>query len=217
MSTQSCSDLLDRLHPRIADGPPRDSRYGVVVNAGGLGDVSPNALVLAGLQRGDDLSEVHAEIVMHECLSVKAFLRKANPHNVTVPKVKAEPKTQFAKNLVHLIGDESVNAWAKRHGLDQTTVQRWVNETTDPRLSNVVDLAEKLQLRPAQLLAENLTALYLDEESLLVGLMHMRMSPLERRRHRRMMDAATDTPIESRGMSDFVDLELPASGPPDEE
>lgn len=216
MSLQSGCDLLDRLHPRIADGFACDPGYRVVGDAGCPRDRAPDPGVLAGLERGDDLSKVHTQILTHERLGVKAFLLKADLHNLPVPKVKAEPKTQFARNLVHLIGDESVNAWAKRHGLDQTTVQRWVNETTDPRLSNVTELAGKLNLRPAQLLAENLAVLFLDEESLLVGLLHMRMSPLERRRHRRLMDAATDRPVETRGMSDFIDLELPVEDPPQE-
>lgn len=65
-----------------------------------------------------------------------------------------EPKktSVFQANLVALIGSGSVNAWAKQHGLEQTTVQRIVSGVTDPKLSMIERVAKALKVEPWQLM-----------------------------------------------------------------
>lgn len=46
-----------------------------------------------------------------------------------------------ARNLAKLIGDESVNAWAKRHGLTQTTINRIKTGKMDPTVSQLERIA----------------------------------------------------------------------------
>lgn len=70
-------------------------------------------------------------------------------------KEKPEPTTVFQANLRAIIGEESVNAWAKRHTLEQTTIQR-LYDGSDPKLSMIEKIAERLRLQPWQLLAPNL-------------------------------------------------------------
>jgi len=57
----------------------------------------------------------------------------------------------FRENLLALIGPLSVNAWAKAHGMDQTTIQRLINGQ-DPRLSTVLRIAAAVGVQPWQLL-----------------------------------------------------------------
>lgn len=215
MNLQSGCDLLDRPHLGVLVRPPRDPGDRVVGNTRGSARLCPEAGALVGEEGGDDLIEVHYESLKHEAIERNARSRNIYDHHVFVPKFKPEPETQFQKNLLHLIGLESVNSWAKKHGLDQSTVQRWINGETDPKLSSVVALAQTLGLQPGQLVSEHLVMVDLDEESLLVGLIHKHMTPLERRRLRRLMDAATDAPREQRGLSDFADLEIPQENPDD--
>lgn len=46
-----------------------------------------------------------------------------------------------ARNLAKLIGDESVNSWAKRHGLTQTTINRIKTGKMDPTVSQLERIA----------------------------------------------------------------------------
>lgn len=46
-----------------------------------------------------------------------------------------------ARNLAKLIGDESVNAWSKRHGLTQTTINRIKTGKMDPTVSQLERIA----------------------------------------------------------------------------
>lgn len=46
-----------------------------------------------------------------------------------------------ARNLSALIGEESVNSWAKRHGLTQTTVNRIKTGKMDPTVSQLEKIA----------------------------------------------------------------------------
>jgi transcriptional regulator with XRE-family HTH domain len=43
-----------------------------------------------------------------------------------------DEKPTVARNLKALIGDESVNSWARKHGLTQTTINRIVTGKMDP-------------------------------------------------------------------------------------
>lgn len=63
--------------------------------------------------------------------------------------------TPFHQNLRALIGDRSVNAWAKDHKLEQTTINRIVNGA-DPKLSMVERVATAVGVAPWQLLVPGL-------------------------------------------------------------
>lgn len=59
----------------------------------------------------------------------------------------------FRDNLIAVIGkDRSVNSWAKEHGLEQTTVQRIVNGTHEPKLSMIERVARALGVEAWQLM-----------------------------------------------------------------
>lgn len=70
-----------------------------------------------------------------------------------------EPTTVFQANLQRLIRpngtDVSVNAWAKRHELDQTTINRLVNGQ-DPKLSMIEKIASVCGLASWQLLVPDM-------------------------------------------------------------
>lgn len=46
-----------------------------------------------------------------------------------------------ARNLLKLIGKQSVNAWAKKHGLTQTTINKIKNGKMDPTVSTLEKIA----------------------------------------------------------------------------
>lgn len=69
------------------------------------------------------------------------------------------PPTPFHANLRKMVAayseKNSVNLWAIKHGLDQTTVNR-ILAGQDPKLSTVMKIAEKTELDPWQLLLPDL-------------------------------------------------------------
>lgn len=52
-----------------------------------------------------------------------------------------DPLPLVARNLKALIGDESVNAWSKRHGLTQTTINRIATGKMDPTVGQLERIA----------------------------------------------------------------------------
>lgn len=70
----------------------------------------------------------------------------------------APPLLPVQINVKALIGDASVNAWAKDHKLVQTTIARIVNGTQDPTTAYVQELAKAFHLEAWQLLAPDLGA-----------------------------------------------------------
>lgn len=52
-----------------------------------------------------------------------------------------------ARNLKALIGDESVNAWSKRHGLTQTTINRIATGKMDPTVGQLERIATAVNER----------------------------------------------------------------------
>jgi transcriptional regulator with XRE-family HTH domain len=59
------------------------------------------------------------------------------------------PKTIVARNLYALLQHErmSVNAWAKKYGLVQTTINRILRETQSPTMRNLETITEALNAR----------------------------------------------------------------------
>ncbi len=152
---QRFRDPLHGAYTGVFDVPARDPDDGVVGDPGGFRGSGPSAGPLALLQRCDDLIEVHSDILGTHASSVKAFLRKADMHHSLMPKAKLPPGSVFHENLALLIGEGSVNAWAKAHKLEQTTVQRIMNGQ-DPKLSMVAKIADAVGVRPWQLLVGGL-------------------------------------------------------------
>lgn len=68
------------------------------------------------------------------------------------------PKTVLGQNLLAAIrkAEKSVNAWAKQHGLTQTTVNRILTDTMDPKLSSVQAIADALHVETWHLLVPGL-------------------------------------------------------------
>jgi hypothetical protein len=61
----------------------------------------------------------------------------------------------FVQNLRYLIGESSVNAWAKSNGLEQTTIQRLLDGSV-PKLPMLELIAQKAKIHTWQLLAPGL-------------------------------------------------------------
>lgn len=153
-------DLFDRPNARVfvlTSGNPRNR---VVADPGLLRDDAPRSIALEGLQGGLDLLESHAHAPM---LGVRALDVKARAHKVALhhlpmgqaDNTQEEAPSVFVQNLTYLIGDSSVNAWAKAHGLGQTTIQRLL-DGSDPKLPMLEAIAEKTGIQPWQLLAPGL-------------------------------------------------------------
>lgn len=69
-----------------------------------------------------------------------------------MPKTRdAEGLSPLATRLLALIGKQSVNAWSKGHGLEQTTINRIVTGRMDPSFSVIQQIANKLGMQPWQL------------------------------------------------------------------
>lgn len=66
------------------------------------------------------------------------------------------PLSVFATNLKALIGRQSVNAWAKKHNLTQSTINRIVTGKMDPTTGQVDDIAKAAGLFSWQLLVPQL-------------------------------------------------------------
>lgn len=153
MSFESASDLLDRSRPRVRNLPARNARKRVVMDAGRFRDRPPGSPVLARLKGCDYLREAHLPTLSGtSALDVKAILHRLGVDDSEVPQEKPEP-TVFQANLLRLIGAESVNAWALRHDLEQTTIQRLVHGQ-DPRLSMVQKIADAVGVPAWQLLVK---------------------------------------------------------------
>jgi len=83
--------------------------------------------------------------MMGSSLGSSALLGKA--YRLSRPRHHAwmsqdSPLPLVARNLSKLIGDESVNAWSKRHGLTQTTINRIKTGKMDPTVSQLEKIAE---------------------------------------------------------------------------
>jgi len=148
-----------RRHAWMLDVAARDPSERVVVNASMAGDCAPLAGALDRLQGGDDLFKLHGASLGAAALRVKASPPKACRHDSDVSKAKekAPPATVFHANLRRLIGEESVNAWAKKHTLEQTTIQR-LYDGSDPKLSMIERIAGNVGAAPWQLLAPDFGA-----------------------------------------------------------
>lgn len=144
-------DLLDGPCAGLLDCAASDPSQRVVVNAGAGGNHLPGPVTLAPLQLGNDLIESHESMLGVHALNVKAFAPSGNGHSRDVEKPLH--KSAFRDNLVRLIGDESVNAWAKRHELEQTTIQRIYSGKSDPKLSMIEAVAAAVNAKPWQLMA----------------------------------------------------------------
>ena len=151
---QRGTQFFDGTDAGVRPLSPGDPRDGVVVHASMLGDGSPGAGSLARLKRGDDLVEAHDRILGPRALTVKAGTPKARGHHSWVTEELAK-ETAFHKNLRALIGDGSVNAWAKLYKLEQTTINRIVNGA-DPKLSMVERIAEAVGISAWQLMVPDL-------------------------------------------------------------
>lgn len=151
-------------------------------------------------------------------LRVNAILRKADMHHTQVPRNPDPPPSAFLENLAALIGDGSVNAWAKKYELDQTTIQRIVNGQ-DPKLSTVMRIADVAGVKPWELLAPGFrptSRADLDSDALDFAADYQRMSAEQRRAMRNFyqvfsrvlpdIDLSQNEP-ELPGMSDFGALE----------
>lgn len=67
-----------------------------------------------------------------------------------------QTRTPFHDNLIRLIGGGSVNAWAKKHKLDQSSIQRLI-DGQDPRMSTIQKIADALEVEAWQLLVPGFT------------------------------------------------------------
>jgi transcriptional regulator with XRE-family HTH domain len=99
---------------------------------------------------------------MPNMLGEVALRRKSFPPRrflqdfAAMPRNTTEPRTEVGKNLSRLIGDDSVNAWANRHQLSQTTINRIVTDKMDPTVSTVERIAAAVGVEPWRLLAPNM-------------------------------------------------------------
>lgn len=149
-------DLFDRPNARVfvlTSGNPRNR---VVADPGLLRDDAPRSIALEGLQGGLDLLESHAHAPMLgvRALNVNAGAHKCAPHHL---QMEEDANNQgevsvFVTNLLDLIDGEPVNAWAKRHKLEQSTIQRYLNGA-EPKLPMIELIAQRVGLAPWQLLA----------------------------------------------------------------
>ncbi|WP_368408601.1 helix-turn-helix domain-containing protein [Caldimonas mangrovi] len=73
-----------------------------------------------------------------------------------MPRTTPEPQSEVGKNLRGLIGEDSVNAWANRHKLSQTTINRIVTGRMDPTVSTLEKIAEAIGEEPWRLLAPSM-------------------------------------------------------------
>lgn len=149
--SNSRAQLCNRADARVLPLPAGNPGNGVVVNASVPCDVAPGAGSLARLECGDNLIEAHKAMLGIRALSVKALTPKASRHHSEVTEQDSQASV-FRENIKVLIGDGSVNAWAKAHGLEQTTVNRIVNGETDPKLSMIERVAKALRVEVWQLL-----------------------------------------------------------------
>lgn len=84
-------------------------------------------------------------VFMRRSLGPSALRRKAYPHRrIRHHRLMDETDEKLpvvARNLSALIGEESVNSWAKRHKLTQTTVNRIKTGKMDPTVSQLEKIA----------------------------------------------------------------------------
>lgn len=80
-------------------------------------------------------------ILGSSALDCKAYCAKTDWHSRAMAD---KPLPLVARNLSALIGDESVNSWAKRHKLTQTTINRIKTGKMDPTVSLLEKIADSV-------------------------------------------------------------------------
>ncbi len=122
-------------------------------------DFTPCAVALVGGEEGEDIGEFHAPHFNADphCL-VKSNRHRAIPQHARVP-IQSDllPVQAAIKRLVES-ARLSENAWAKKHRLNQSAINRIIRGERDPSTAVLQTIAEAVGLESWQLLAPDFGA-----------------------------------------------------------
>lgn len=140
-------DLLDRLHAGRFHIAPGDSRHRVVMNPRQFRDSEPSAVTLASSERFQYVIEFHGLHYAHPPYVSQALTPRVFTHDVAMKEPDDDSHLLTAqRNLRRLVRSEapSVNAWAIRYELVQSTINRIVTGKLDPSTATLQEISEAL-------------------------------------------------------------------------